>query len=59
MPLPRRKVKSPYRPSQKLLESKESELFLQSHSKVRPLARRALAGRRGCREAAAVKIYEL
>ena len=50
MPLPRRKVKSPYRPSQKLLESKESERFLQSHSKVRLLARRALAAGIRCRE---------
>jgi len=39
MPLPRRKVKSPYRPSQKLLDSKESERFLQSSSKVRPPSR--------------------
>ena len=35
MPLPRRKVKSPYRPSQKLLDSMESERFLQSSSKAR------------------------
>lgn len=49
MPLPRRKVKSPYRPSQKKLESMDSERFLQSNSKV------TLHEREFCHAAAAAR----
>ena len=38
MLLPRRKAKSPYRPSEKQIASMESESYFQSHSKVHSLS---------------------